>query len=196
MRRGSNHNVKTVDTRLHGDAGVVHMAADVSENFGFEPELAYGFAILPRLLRGGWGRQLDVVHAKVVQGFGDSDLGLRVEESVRKLLALAKGRLDCKNRDMISYTPYAASPKLGKDGMGRYTERNSASRELGDGRNIRGINALILNLETLLRGSVIGGRHLVPWGLAYRVRFSSASEGLGAFQTVRWKDRDHARCRQ
>lgn len=64
------------------------------EDLGLEAELADGLAVLSRLLRGSRRSQLDVVDAEVVEGLGDLDLGVDVEEGVRELLALTEGRLD------------------------------------------------------------------------------------------------------
>lgn len=42
----SNDNIKPIDTSLHGQTGIVHVAADVGQDLGLEAELADGFAIL------------------------------------------------------------------------------------------------------------------------------------------------------
>lgn len=44
--RGANDDVKTIDTSLHGQTGIVHVAADVGQDLGLEAELADGLAIL------------------------------------------------------------------------------------------------------------------------------------------------------
>ena len=51
-RRGANDDVDTVDTGLNGNPGIVHVTADVSEDFRFETEFANSFAIGSGLLRG------------------------------------------------------------------------------------------------------------------------------------------------
>lgn len=129
MRRGPNHDVQTVDARVHRDTGVIHVTADMGENLSFEPELANSLTILPRLLRGGGGSQLNVVHAKVVQGFGNFDLSLGVEESVRKLFAFAKSRLDWTGSDIVSSMKTTAKPNWDRI-LCRHAERNQAVREL------------------------------------------------------------------
>lgn len=45
-RRADDH-IYAVHARLDSNTSVVHMAADVSEDFGFQTELADGFAISP-----------------------------------------------------------------------------------------------------------------------------------------------------
>ena len=39
-------------TSFDGDSGIVHMAPDVREDFGLQPELADSLAVLARLFRG------------------------------------------------------------------------------------------------------------------------------------------------
>lgn len=95
VRGCANDDVETVDTSLHGQTGIVHVATDVGQDLGLEAELADGLAIPSRLLRGGGRSKLDVVDTEVVEGLGNLDLGLRVEEGVRELLTLTEGRLDC-----------------------------------------------------------------------------------------------------
>jgi len=64
------------------------MAADVGKDFGLQAELADCLAVEPRLLGGGGGREFDVFDAEGIEGLGDSDLGLGVEESICELLTL------------------------------------------------------------------------------------------------------------
>lgn len=52
MRRSANHDIHAINARFHGNAGVIHVAADVGKDLSFEPKLANGLAILSRLLRG------------------------------------------------------------------------------------------------------------------------------------------------
>ncbi len=66
------------------------MAADVGEDLGLQAELADGLAVEPRLLRGRGGRELDVLDTESIQRLRDGDLGLGVEEGVRKLFAPLK----------------------------------------------------------------------------------------------------------
>ena len=75
-------------TSLDGDPGIIHMTPNMCEDFGLQAELADGFAVEPRLLRGRGRRELDVLDTEGIQRLRDSDLGLGVEEGVRKLLAL------------------------------------------------------------------------------------------------------------
>lgn len=63
----------------------------MSQDLGLEAELADGFAILSGLLGRGRGGELDVVDAKVIEGLGNLNLGLGVEEGIGELLALTEG---------------------------------------------------------------------------------------------------------
>lgn len=92
--RSANDDVEAVDTRLDGQSSIVHVAPDVGENLGLEAKLADRLAVLSGLLGGGGRGKFDVVDAKVIEGPGNLDLGLGVEEGVGELLALAEGRLD------------------------------------------------------------------------------------------------------
>src|SRR3569833_616674 len=94
IRRGADHDIKAITSRLHGQTGVVHVAANMSQDLGLEAELADSLAVLSRLLRGGGGRELDVVDTEIIESLGDLDLGLGIEEGVGKLLALAERGLD------------------------------------------------------------------------------------------------------
>lgn len=42
----ANDDIETIDTSLHSQAGIVHVAADVGQDLGLEAELADGLAIL------------------------------------------------------------------------------------------------------------------------------------------------------
>ena len=66
----------------------------MSEDLGLETEVADGLAVEAGLLTGSGRGEFDVVDAEVVQGLGDANLGLGVEEGVGELLALAEGGLD------------------------------------------------------------------------------------------------------
>lgn len=66
----------------------------MSQDLGLEAQLADSLAVEPRLLGGSGRRQLDVVNAEFVEGLGNADLGLGVEEGIGKLLALTERRLD------------------------------------------------------------------------------------------------------
>ena len=77
-------------TGLDSNAGIIHVATNVGEDLGLEAEVADGLAVEARLLTSSGRGELDVVHTKVVEGLGDLDLGLGVEEGVGELLALCK----------------------------------------------------------------------------------------------------------
>ena len=94
VARGADDHVDAVHARLDRHARVVHVAADVREDLGVEPEPADGLAVQPALLRGRGARQLDVVDPELVQRPRDLDLLLRVEEGVGELLALSQRALD------------------------------------------------------------------------------------------------------
>jgi len=91
---GADDNVDTVNTGRDGQLGVAHVASDVGEDLGLEAEVADGLAVEARLLAGGGRGELDVVDAEGIEGLGDLDLGLGVEEGVGELLALTEGGLD------------------------------------------------------------------------------------------------------
>ena len=94
IRGGANHHVEAVDSSIHSQSGIVHVAANVGQDLGLEAELADGLTIHPRLLGGGRGGELDVVDTELVESPGNLDLGLGIEEGIGKLLALTKGGLD------------------------------------------------------------------------------------------------------
>ncbi|CRK33971.1 hypothetical protein BN1708_006226, partial [Verticillium longisporum] len=91
----ADDNVDTIDTSLDGQAGVIHVAAHVSQDLGLETELADGLAVPTGLFAVFQARQLDVVDAEVIESLGNLDLSLGVEEGVGKLLALTESGLDC-----------------------------------------------------------------------------------------------------
>ena len=93
----ADDDVDAVDARLDGDARVVHVATDVGEDFGLQAELADGLAVPSRLLGSYWRRELEILDAELVEGFGDGDLGLGVKEGIGKLLPLcAKSCEQCE----------------------------------------------------------------------------------------------------
>lgn len=79
-------------TGLDSKLGVVHVAADVSEDLGLEAHVADPLAVVVGLLRRRGRRELDVLDAKVAQRLGNLHLGLGVEEGVGELLALCAAR--------------------------------------------------------------------------------------------------------
>jgi len=64
------------------------MAANMGKDLGLQTKLADSLAVEPRLLRGGGGREFDVLDTEGIKSLGDSNLGLGVEERICKLLAL------------------------------------------------------------------------------------------------------------
>lgn len=84
----ANDDIDTVDTSLDGDAGIVHVATNVGEDLGTETELADGLAVETRLLRGSGGGKLNILDTKGIEGLGNSDLGLGVEEGIGELFTL------------------------------------------------------------------------------------------------------------
>ena len=86
----SHDDVDTVDTSLNCYPGIIHVAANVGENLGFEAELADRLAVLAGLLRGGRRGELDAVDAKVIKRPGNFDLGFGVKKSVGELLTLCE----------------------------------------------------------------------------------------------------------
>lgn len=64
------------------------------QNLGLQAQLADGFAVEATLLTGGGRGEFDVINAELIQGLGDLDLGLGVEEGVGELFAFTKGALD------------------------------------------------------------------------------------------------------
>ncbi len=84
----ADDDVDAIYARLDGDARVVHVASNVSQDFGIQAKIADGLTVPSRLIGGCWRRELDILDAKLVKGFGDGDLGLSVEEGIGKLLPL------------------------------------------------------------------------------------------------------------
>ena len=70
------------------------MATNMRNDLAAQAKLANGLTVFAALLRRGGRRQFNAVHTKVVQSFSDADLGLRVEESVGKLLTFTERRLN------------------------------------------------------------------------------------------------------
>lgn len=67
-RRSADYDVDTVNSRLHSDSCIVHVASDVSQDLGLlEAELADGLAVCSRLWGGGGRGQLDVLHTELVK---------------------------------------------------------------------------------------------------------------------------------
>lgn len=78
----------TERTCFDGDASIVHVAANVSEDLGLETKLADGLAVDARLFGGGGGSEFDVFYTKGVECLCDGDLCLCIEEGIGELLAL------------------------------------------------------------------------------------------------------------
>jgi hypothetical protein len=60
VARSADNDIQAVDACLDGNLGILHVASNMSEDFGLEAELADGFAVAARLLRSGGARQLNV----------------------------------------------------------------------------------------------------------------------------------------
>ena len=88
LRRRSYDDIKAVDPCFHRNPRVIHVASNVSEDFGFETEFANYFAISSRLFRGCRRGELDVFDSELVKGLCYADLGVCIEESVGKLYNL------------------------------------------------------------------------------------------------------------
>jgi hypothetical protein len=86
--RGANDDVHAVHAGFDRDSGIVHVATDVRQDFGVETELADGRAVKSGLLGSGWGGQLEIFDAKLVEGLGDRDFSLRIKKGIGKLFAL------------------------------------------------------------------------------------------------------------
>ena len=84
----ADDDVHAIYARLHSDARNIHVATDVGENFGIEAKLADGLTVSSRLLGSCWRRELEILHAKLVERFGDGNLGLGVKEGIGELLPL------------------------------------------------------------------------------------------------------------
>lgn len=79
-------------TSLDGDASIIHVATNVSENLGLETHLADLDAVLARLLGRSGRSDLDVLDSKVGQSLRNLHLGLGVEEGIGELLSLCRVR--------------------------------------------------------------------------------------------------------
>jgi hypothetical protein len=64
------------------------VATDVGEDFGLEAKLADGLTVSSRLLGSRWRRELKIFYAKLIESFGDGNLGLGVKEGIGELLPL------------------------------------------------------------------------------------------------------------
>lgn len=73
------------------------MAANVGEDLGLQTKLADRLAVCARLFRGRRRGELDVLHTKGIEGLGDCDFGLGIEEGVGKLLSLCNNMLERDN---------------------------------------------------------------------------------------------------
>lgn len=136
------------------------MAADVSQDLGLEAELADGLAILAGLLRGSGRGKLNVVDTKVVEGLGNLDLGLGVEEGVGELLALSQGGLN--------YTSHVSGGDSKEAGLAERTNLVSVNVAEEVANRLVGVAVLLLGLYR--RGQ--NSSSPVP-----RKRFSEAIDG-------------------
>lgn len=66
------------------------MASDMGEDLGLQAELADGFAVCARLLRGCGGCELDVLHTERIERLGNGDFSLGVEKGVGELFTLCE----------------------------------------------------------------------------------------------------------
>ena len=85
LRRRSYHDIKTIDTCFHRNPRIIHVASNVSEDFGFETEVADYLAISSRLFRRSRRGELDIFDSEGVKSLCYADLGVCIEESVGKL---------------------------------------------------------------------------------------------------------------
>lgn len=70
------------------------MASDMGEDLRLQAELANGFAVGTRLLRGYGGCELDVLHTERIERLGNGDFSLGVEKSVGELFTLSQCAFD------------------------------------------------------------------------------------------------------
>jgi hypothetical protein len=54
----------------------------VCEDLRFETQFADGFAVLARLLTGGWGGEFNIVGAELIEGLGDLNLFVGVKVGI------------------------------------------------------------------------------------------------------------------
>ncbi len=87
---GAEHDVDAVDAGVHRHARVAHVTAHVGENLGVEAKAGDTLDVGAALGAGGGRCELQVLHAKRVQKFGDLHLLVGVEEGVGELLALSQ----------------------------------------------------------------------------------------------------------
>jgi hypothetical protein len=73
----------------------------VGKDLGLETKLADRLAVCARLFRGRRRGELDVLYTKGIEGLGDCDFGLGVEEGIGKLLSLCNmlERVNDRERD-------------------------------------------------------------------------------------------------
>ena len=85
LRRRSYHDVKAIDSCFHSNPRIIHVASNMSEDFGFETEFTDNLAISSRLFRRCRRGELDVFDSEGVKSLRYADLGVCIEESVGKL---------------------------------------------------------------------------------------------------------------
>lgn len=88
LRRCSYYDIKAIDSCFHSDPCIIHVASNVSEDFGFETEFADYLAISSRLFGRCRRGELDVFNSEGIKGLCYADLGVCIEESVGKLYNL------------------------------------------------------------------------------------------------------------
>src|SRR6267143_1484720 len=93
-RGRAEEDVDAVDAGLHGDARVVHVAADVRQHLRAERQGGDRPAVLEGLRGRHRGGQLDVFDPERVEQPRDGDLVRRCEMRVGELLPLAESRVD------------------------------------------------------------------------------------------------------
>ena len=85
LRRRSYHDIKAINSCFHSNSRIVHVASNVSEDFGFETEFTDYLAIPSRLFRRCRRGKLDIFDSEGVKSLCYADLGVCIEESVGKL---------------------------------------------------------------------------------------------------------------
>ena len=85
LRRRSYDDIKAIDSCFHSNPRIIHVASNMSEDFGFETEFTDYFAISSRLFRRRRRGELDVFDSEGVKSLCYADLGVCVKESVGKL---------------------------------------------------------------------------------------------------------------
>jgi len=84
----ADDDIYAINARIYGNARVIHVATDVGEDFGVQAKLADGLTVSSRLFGSCWRRELKILHAKLVESFGDGNLGFGIKEGIGKLLPL------------------------------------------------------------------------------------------------------------